>query len=74
MITDIGTILKEPGNNTMFKVERKPSRPEAVWYEVMLSPFKTLTDAATYIEKYKQYYPVEERVYKITELNDALSK
>jgi len=53
----------------MFKVERKPARPEAVYYEVMLSPFKTLSDVATYIEKYKQYYPVEDRVYKITELN-----
>jgi hypothetical protein len=35
----------------------------------MLSPFKTLLDATTYIEKYKQYYPVEDRVYRITELN-----
>jgi hypothetical protein len=69
MTTDTGTTLKVLGNNTMFKVERKPSRPEAVWYEVMLSPFKTLLDAPTYIEKYKQYYPVEDRVYKITELD-----
>lgn len=69
MTTDTGTTPKEHGNNTMFKVERKPAQPEAVWYEVMLSPFKTLIEAANYIEKYKQYYPVEDRVYKITELS-----
>lgn len=74
MTTDTGTILKERGSNAMFKVERKPAQPEAVWYEVMLSPFKTLQDATNYIEKYKQYYPVEDRIYKITELDIALSK
>jgi hypothetical protein len=73
MTTDTGTILMERGSNTMFKVERKPASPEAVYYEVMLSPFKTLSDVAAYIEKYKQYYPVEDRVYKITELDVALS-
>jgi hypothetical protein len=50
----------------MFKVERTTGLG---WYEVMLSPFKTLLDATVYIEKYKQYYPAEDRVYKITELN-----
>jgi len=54
----------------MFKVERKPAGPEAAFYEVMLSPFKTLSDVAAYIEKYKQCYPIEDRVYKITEVND----
>lgn len=53
----------------MFKVERKPAEPKAVFYEVMLSPFNTLTEATTYIEKYKQLYPIEDRVYRITELD-----
>ena len=66
MTTDTGTTLMEHGNNMMFKVERSTGPG---WYEVMLSPFKTLLDATTYIEKYKQYYPIEDRVYKITELN-----
>ena len=71
MITDTGTTLQEHGNNMMFKVERTTGPG---WYEVMLSPFKTLLDATTYIEKYKQYYPVEDRVYKITELDANSSK
>ena len=74
MTTDTGTTTREHGSNMMFKVERKPAQPEAVWYEVMLSPFKTLSEATKYIEKYKQYYPVEDRIYKITELDIALSK
>ena len=66
MTIDTGTTPKERGSNMMFKVERTTG---IGWYEVMLSPFKTLLDATVYIEKYKQYYPAEDRVYKITELN-----
>ena len=68
MTTDIGTTTKELGNDTMFKVERTTG---VGWYEVMLSPFKTIQEAMSYIEKYKQYYPVEDRVYKVTELTVA---
>ena len=71
MTTDTGTTPMEHGSNTMFKVERSTGPG---WYEVMLSPFKTLIDATTYIEKYKQYYPVEDRVYKITELDAVISQ
>jgi hypothetical protein len=52
--------------NKMYKVERTTGKG---WYEVMLSPFETLSEATKYIEKYKQYYPIEDRVYKITDLN-----
>lgn len=67
MTTDTGIMKTELGK-VMFKVERKPARPEALFYEVMLSPFNTIQEAAAYIDKYKQYYPVEDRVYKISEL------
>jgi cell shape-determining protein MreC len=53
----------------MYKVERKPDDINSAYYEVMLSPFKSLAEVAEYIEKYKQYYPVADRVYKITELS-----
>jgi hypothetical protein len=61
-----------PAENAIFmkkqyKVERKPNDPRATWYEVMLSPFSSLKDVHQYIEKYQQYYPVEERNYRITE-------
>ena len=52
----------------MFQVERITSKDPVCFYEVMLSPFKTLQEATNYIEKYKQYYPLEDRVYKITEI------
>jgi len=56
--------------NKMYKVERTTGKG---WYEVMLSPFETLSEANKYIKKYKQYYPIEDRVYKITDLNVASS-
>lgn len=57
--------------NKKYKVERKPARVEAVYYEVMLSPFTSLQEAQQYIEKYQRFYPIEERNYKITELDIA---
>ncbi len=39
-----------------------------VWYEVMLSPFKTREEIKSYYEKYSIIYPVEERKYRITNL------
>lgn len=50
----------------MYKVERTTGKG---WYEVMLSPFKTSEDTASYISKYKCYYPIEDRKYKITNLS-----
>ena len=55
----------------MYKVERTTGKG---WYEVMLSPFKTKQEVIAYIAKYKHYYPIEDRIYKITDLNVALSK
>jgi hypothetical protein len=52
-------------NKPMYKVERTTGKG---WYEVMLSPFKTPEDTASYISKYKCYYPKEDRKYKITNL------
>jgi hypothetical protein len=52
----------------MFKVERKS--PKAEWYEVMLSPFKSMSEALSYIEQYSKYYPDEDKNYRIT--NDRL--
>lgn len=51
----------------MYKVERMSSKTPESFYEVMLSPFKTLEETLEYINKYKQYYPIEDRIYKITE-------
>ena len=56
--------------NKKYKVERKPARIEAVYYEVMLSPFGTLKEAEQYIDKYQCFYPIDERNYKITEIVD----
>ena len=53
--------------NKKYKVERKPEHPKAVYYEVMLSPFNTLKEVESYIEKYQNFYPIEERNYRITE-------
>ena len=58
----------------MYKVERKPTNPNATWYEVMLSPFNTYTDAEQYIEKYQKYYPIDDRNFKITKIAVGLSK
>jgi len=49
-----------------YKVERKTADPNG-WYEVMLSPFNTLKDCLSYIEKYRQCYPINQQNYKITE-------
>ena len=49
-----------------FRVERQILTSKS-WYEVMLSPFETLEECNKYIEKYKQYYPIEDRNYRITE-------
>lgn len=49
----------------LYKVERLMAATK-VWYEVMLSPFNSLADVHAYIDKYKQYYPVNEQKYKIS--------
>jgi len=54
----------------MYKVERICSKDPVCYYEVMLSPFETLSDVTEYIAKYKQYYPEEDRVYKISEISE----
>ena len=48
----------------MFKIERRS--PETKWYEVMLSPFKSMPEALSYIEQYSKYYPDEDKNYRIT--------
>lgn len=51
----------------MYKLERKiPST--GVWYEVMLSPFKTRDEIKEYYNKYSRYYPTNERIYRVTNL------
>ena len=49
----------------MYQVERKTANGN-YWYEVMLSPFKTLKEAEEYLNKYSQYYSAKDRVYRIT--------
>lgn len=49
----------------MFQVERQTTN--GYWYDVMMSPFETLQDVFMYLEKYSKYYPVAERIYKITQ-------
>lgn len=49
-----------------FKVERRLSSGK--YYEVMLSPFATMKECKEYIEKYKQYYPPEHQIYRVTEI------
>ena len=48
--------------NKMYKVERTTGKG---WYEVMLSPFANTKEVVQYINKYKVYYPKEDRVYRI---------
>ena len=38
---------------------------ERGWYEVMLSPFERFENCILYIEKFRQYYPLEHQNYKI---------
>lgn len=47
----------------MFQVERKMANGD--WYEVMLSPFKTLKEVEDYLQKYSKYYPEEDKVYRV---------
>ena len=63
--------MKKERGKLMYKVERIPAINEGIPYEVMLSPFNTLSEVKNYIQKYSQYYPKEERNYKITELNHS---
>lgn len=39
-----------------------------VWYEVMLSPFKTREEIKIYHNKYSIRYPEKERIYRLTNL------
>jgi hypothetical protein len=50
----------------MYKVERKMTN--GVWYEVMLSPFKTREEIKEYYKKYSVIYPENERIYRLTNL------
>jgi hypothetical protein len=50
----------------MYKLERKEN--EGVWYEVMLSPFKTKEEIKTYHAKYSKYYPNTNNMYRVTNL------
>lgn len=56
--------------NKKYKVERKPARTEAIYYEVMLSPFNSVQEAQQYIEKYQRFYPIEDRNYRISEITE----
>lgn len=52
----------------MYKVERRGEK--TAWYDVMLSPFKTMAEVKEYHAKYSLYYPVEERIYRVTNLKN----
>lgn len=52
----------------MYKVERRGVK--CTWYDVMLSPFKTMTGVKEYYAKYSLYYPAEERIYRVTNLKN----
>lgn len=52
----------------MYRVER--GGVNCAWYDVMLSPFKTMTEVKNYYAKYSLYYPVEERIYRVTNLKN----
>lgn len=47
----------------VYKVERRTTN--GYWYEAMLSPFLRVMDAGKYIDSYGQYYPEEDRVYRV---------
>jgi hypothetical protein len=51
----------------MYKLERKVPTT-GVWYEVMLSPFNTREEIKSYHAKYSICYPIEHRVYRVTNL------
>jgi putative IMPACT (imprinted ancient) family translation regulator len=49
----------------MYKLERKIAT-SGVFYEVMISPFKTREEVKTYHAKYSKYYPdAEDRIYRV---------
>lgn len=50
----------------MYKLERKEN--EGVWYEVMLSPFKTREEIIKYHAKYSKYYPHTNTKYRVTNM------
>jgi len=50
----------------MYKLERKEN--EGMWYEVMLSPFKTREEIKVYHAKYSKYYPNTKTMYRVTNL------
>lgn len=51
----------------MYKLERKIPTSGA-WQEVMLSPFNTRDEVSEYHKKYSKYYPVEDRTYRVTNI------
>ena len=52
----------------MYKLERKIAS-SGVWYETMLSPFKTREEIKTYHSKYSKFYPDEvDRIYRVTNM------
>jgi hypothetical protein len=56
----------------MYKVERKAA--QGPWYEVMLSPFNTKDEVISYYHKYSKHYPIEEKVYRVTNLKTNRTK
>ena len=49
----------------MYQVERQTTA--GYWYEVMLSPFKTLQEVEQYLNKYCKYYTdPKDRHYRVT--------
>jgi len=50
----------------MYKLERKEN--EGMWYEVMLSPFKTREEIKAYHAEYSKYYPNTNTMYRVTNL------
>jgi hypothetical protein len=57
----------------MYKVERRTA-VNGVWYEVMLSPFKTRNEVKEYYTKYSVMYPPEEKIYRVTNLETGGKK
>jgi lipocalin len=51
----------------MYKLERKIIC-SGKWYEVMLSPFETREQVREYHAKYSKYYPENDRIYRVTNL------
>jgi len=56
--------------NPQIKVHRQIPT-SGVWYETMLSPFKTEEEAWDYIKKEHHYYPVEDQNYRVTTPTDV---